>query len=107
MLFRPNTLAMSFKRLIRFVPASNSSTVLLGEPVDSNQDVGVASRKGQEIQARVYSGKSVFDLGSLTDNVEKVSRILSPLTQTEAGTIRCIGLNVSSPVDLIHLGRHR
>ena len=86
---------MTFTRLIRFVPESDSSAVLLGEPVDSEQDVGLASRKGQEIKARVYSGKSALALGDLTDKVEKVFRLLSPLSQQDAGTIRCIGINVS------------
>lgn len=85
---------MSFSRLIRFVPQSNPSVVLLGEPVDANQDVGLASRKGESIEARVFSGSSALNPGSLTDKVEKVSKILSPLTQKEVGTIRCIGLNV-------------
>jgi len=87
---------MTFSRLIRFVPESDSSTVLLGEPVDSEQDVGLASRKGQEIKARVFSGKSALAPGDLTDKVEKVSKILSPLSQQEAGTIRCIGINVGT-----------
>ena len=85
---------MSFKRLIRFVPASNSSAVLLGEPVNADQDVGLATRKGQEVQARVFSGKSALDIGSLTDKIETVERLLSPLSQKEAGTVRCVGLNV-------------
>ena len=87
-------LNISFERLIRFVPSSNTSTILIGEPVGT-EDVGVASRKGQEVKARVFSGSSALDPGSLTDKVEKVERILSPLSQGEAGTIRCIGLNVS------------
>ncbi|KAG8630627.1 hypothetical protein KVT40_002246 [Elsinoe batatas] len=84
---------MAFKRLIRFVPASNASGVLLGEPVEAALDVGRALRSGQDVQARVFSGKSALDPGSLTDKVEKVGKVLSPLTQKEVGTIRCIGLN--------------
>lgn len=87
---------MSFKRLVRFVPASDSSAVLVGEPVDEKLDLGVASRKGEDIQVRVFSGKSALEPGSLTDKTEKVGRLLSPLSQKEVGTIRCIGLNVST-----------
>jgi len=90
------TSAMSFTRLIRFIPASDTSTILLGQPVDINQDVGLASRKGEDIEARVFNGTSALNPGTLTEKVEKVNRILSPLTQKEVGTIRCIGLNVST-----------
>jgi hypothetical protein len=33
--------------------------------------------------------------GSKTETREVVDRVLSPVTSTEAGTIRCVGLNVS------------
>jgi hypothetical protein len=85
---------MTFSRLVRFVPKSNPQAILLGEPVDSNLDVGVATRKGQEVQVRVFEGDSALALGSLTEKVEVVARLLSPLSQKEVGTIRCIGLNV-------------
>ena len=68
---------------------------LLGEPVDANQDVGLAIRKGETVEVKVFSGKSALNPGDLTDKVEKVGRLLSPLSQEEVGTIRCIGLNVS------------
>ena len=84
---------MAFKRLIRFVPASNASSILLGEPVDASLDIGRALRAGQDVQARVFSGKSALNPGSLTEKIETVDRILSPLAQKEVGTIRCIGLN--------------
>ncbi|KAJ9139318.1 Fumarylacetoacetate hydrolase domain-containing protein 2 [Coniochaeta hoffmannii] len=85
---------MSFQRLVRFVPKGDSSAVLLGEPVDSSVDVGLALRKGEEVKVKVYSGKSVLDPGSPTDKVETVDRVLSPLAEEEiGGSIRCIGLN--------------
>ena len=89
---------MSFNRLVRFVPASDSKVVLLGEPVDANQDVGAAIRKGEDVEVKVFSGKSALNPGSLTDKVEKIATLLSPLAQEEVGTIRCIGLNVSVPL---------
>jgi len=85
---------MSFTRLVRFVPASNSNSVLIGEPVDADLDVGTATRKGQDVEVRVFSGTSALNPGQLTDKTEKIARLLSPLAQEEVGTIRCIGLNV-------------
>lgn len=76
------------------MPKGDSSAVLLGEPVDSSVDVGLALRKGEEVKVKVYSGKSVLDPGSPTDKVETVDRVLSPLAEEEiGGSIRCIGLN--------------
>ncbi len=78
---------------------SDSSAILLGEPVDSSVDVGAALRKGEEVKVKVYSGKSVLSPGSPTDKVETIDRVLSPLAEEEiGGSIRCIGLNVSSPL---------
>lgn len=79
--------------VVRFVPKGNSNTVLIGQPVDSDVDVGAAIRKGEEVQVKVFSGSSVLDAGSPTDKVEVIDRVLSPLTQPESGTVRCIGLN--------------
>lgn len=75
------------------MPKGSSSTVLVGQPVDSEIDVGVAVRKGQDVKVKVFSGSSVLSPGSPTDKVEVIDRVLSPLSQQEVGTIRCIGLN--------------
>lgn len=88
---------MSFGRLVRFVPASDPKAVLLGEPVDSEVDVGLALHDGKTVEAKVFSGTSALSPGSLTDKVEKIERLLAPFTQQEVGTIRCIGLNVGAP----------
>lgn len=85
---------MSFNRLVRFVPASDSKAILIGEPVDAEVDVGLALRKGDEVEVKVFRGKSALNPGSLSDKTEKIARLLSPLSQEEVGTIRCIGLNV-------------
>ncbi|EGS21548.1 uncharacterized protein CTHT_0034080 [Thermochaetoides thermophila DSM 1495] len=84
---------MSWDRLVRFVPVGNDNKVLIGEPVDAAIDVGAAVRNGQAVQVRVYSGNSVLDEGEPTGETVTIGRILSPLTQNEVGTIRCIGLN--------------
>ncbi|ETS85886.1 hypothetical protein PFICI_03911 [Pestalotiopsis fici W106-1] len=83
----------SFKRLIRFVPKSDPSKVLIGEPESETIDVGAALWRREEIAAHVFSGASVLKPGSKTGGREIVERVLSPLAPEEVGTIRCIGLN--------------
>ena len=85
---------MSFSRLVRFVPKSNPDRIFIGEPVNSEQDVGLATRKGERVEVRLFHGKSALDPGTLSDQVETIGKLLSPLSQQEVGTIRCIGLNV-------------
>jgi hypothetical protein len=89
-------LTMSFSRLVRFVPKNNPQLVLIGEPVDGRQDVGLATRSGQSVKVRVFSGSSVIQPGYATHSVEEIGRLLSPVSQQEIGTIRCIGLNVGT-----------
>lgn len=79
---------------MRFVPKSNPSRVLIGEPIDPQLDVGLAVHQGKEVPVRPFSGTSVLKPGRITQSTETISRILSPLAQTEVGSIRCIGLNV-------------
>ena len=79
---------------MRFVPKSNPAKVLIGEPVDLQLDVGLALYQGKEVAVRPFSGTSVLNPGQVTDATETIARILSPLAQSEVGTIRCIGLNV-------------
>jgi hypothetical protein len=93
--FRRTMSSASWSRLIRFHPKSAPSTILVGEPVDRELDVGLASYKGETIKVRVFSGNTVLEAGQATGKEEVVDRILSPLGRSEVGTIRCIGLNVS------------
>ncbi|KAJ7624716.1 hypothetical protein FB45DRAFT_924080 [Roridomyces roridus] len=86
-------MALPWKRLIRFIPRSSSPRPLIGQPVDINQDVGIASRNGDEIKVEVFDGSSVLDAGKPTGKIELVERLLSPLASNEVGSIRCIGLN--------------
>lgn len=85
--------------LVRFVPKSNPSKVLIGEPVDPELDVGLALYQGKEVLVHLFSGSSVLNPGQTTDVTETIERVLSPLAQSEVGSIRCIGLNVG--------GQHR
>ncbi|KAF9886614.1 hypothetical protein FE257_011254 [Aspergillus nanangensis] len=89
-------IASTFSRLVRFVPKSNPAKVLVGEPVDPQIDVGLAIYQGKEVSVRPFSGTSVLNPGQKTESTETISRILSPLSQTEVGSIRCIGLNYVS-----------
>jgi len=83
----------SWSRLVRFVPKSSPSKVLIGEPVNQTIDLGLASYAGDKIDVNVYDGSSVLDAGKETGKIEQVDRLLSPLSESEVGTIRCIGLN--------------
>ncbi|KAF3387079.1 Uncharacterized protein F1880_001261 [Penicillium rolfsii] len=89
-------IASTFSRLVRFVPKSNPAKVLIGEPVDSQLDVGLAVYQGKEVAVRPFSGSSVLNPGQVTGSTETIERILSPLTQSEVGSIRCVGLNYVS-----------
>ncbi|WVQ95296.1 hypothetical protein IAU59_002391 [Kwoniella sp. CBS 9459] len=82
----------SFTRLVRFIP-QDASEPLIGEPVDSTIDVGLASYENKQIEVAVFSGRSVVSPGNKTDKKAFVGKLLSPLAQNEVGTIRCIGLN--------------
>ncbi|KAB8233487.1 hypothetical protein ETB97_000677 [Aspergillus alliaceus] len=89
-------IASTFSRLVRFVPKSNPSKVLIGEPIDAQLDVGLAIYQGKEVAVRPFTGASVLNPGQRTESTEIISRILSPLSQSEVGSIRCIGLNYAS-----------
>lgn len=80
-------------RLIRFIPHQGSSPVI-GEPVDTDIDVGLATYKGEEVKVDVYDGSSILAPGKPTGRKAVVGRLLSPLAKEEVGTIRAIGLNV-------------
>ncbi|CAG9948564.1 unnamed protein product [Clonostachys rosea f. rosea IK726] len=83
----------SFSRLVRFVPKSGSSKVLIGEPDPACVDIGLALRQGKDVCVFVWSGSSVLNPGVKTETREIIQRVLSPVSMNEIGTIRCIGLN--------------
>jgi hypothetical protein len=90
---------------VRFIPKSGSSDKpLIGEPQDPKQDVGLAAYDSQPIKVSVFSGSSVLQPGEKTGDVAEVGKLLSPLAETEVGTIRCIGLNVRSLTLDLRLG---
>ena len=53
----------------------------------------VLAEKG-DIAVKVVTGASALDYdASFTGEVKSIDELLSPVSQAEAGTIRCIGLN--------------
>ena len=86
--------------LVRFIPRSNRSSILIGEPIDPKLDVGLALYHGKDVHVYPFSGASVLNPGQRTEKTEIIERLLSPLAQNEVGSIRCIGLNVSTPSKL-------
>jgi len=81
--------------LVRFIPRSDPKAILIGEPVDKKVDVGLATRNGDDVEVKVFSGTTVLNAGTPIEKTETIGRLLSPLATSEVGTIRCIGLNVS------------
>ncbi|SJX66453.1 uncharacterized protein SRS1_21045 [Sporisorium reilianum f. sp. reilianum] len=82
-----------FSRLVRFHPTSRPDQIHIGEPVDATLDVGQAVLTSSNVIVNVFSGSSVLSPGQPTGEQACVGQLLSPLTQHEVGTIRCIGLN--------------
>lgn len=91
---------------MRFIPRSNRSSILIGEPVDPKLDVGLALYQGRDVSVYPFSGFSVLNPGQKTDATEIIERVLSPLAQSEVGAIRCIGLNVSPAIQIQYGGQH-
>ncbi|KAG7097429.1 hypothetical protein E1B28_004773 [Marasmius oreades] len=81
-------------RLIRFV-AAETSRVHIGEPVDKNLDVGLASHQKRPIEAYEILGSALDPAAQVTKNVLTVQTLLSPLSNEEIKYVRCLGLNYS------------
>ncbi|KWU46720.1 putative mitochondrion protein [Rhodotorula sp. JG-1b] len=92
----------TFQRLVRFVPKSGGEP-LIGEPVERDQDVGLATYAGEPVEVEVFAGRSVLEPGERTGKKEHVERLLSPLAASEVGTIRCIGLNYRNHANEVNL----
>jgi len=79
----------TWSRLVRF-QSPTSPVVRIGEPVDQELDVGLATYRGQgAVEVELYDGKSILSPGQKTGEKVKVERLLSPLSEDEVGTIRC------------------
>lgn len=93
-----NLTELAVAGLVRFIPRSDSSKILIGQPHDDTLDVGLALRNGKDVQVDLFSGTSVLSPGQETGTSAIIDRVLSPLHISEVGTIRCIGLNVCNNV---------
>ncbi|KAL4869498.1 hypothetical protein BDV12DRAFT_208580 [Aspergillus spectabilis] len=91
-----SAIAATFSRLVRFTPQSSPTKILIGSPTHATLDVGLALYNKQPVTVSVYSGSSLLSPGSKTTQTETIHTLLSPLSQDEVGTIRCIGLNYVS-----------
>ncbi|KAF4979175.1 hypothetical protein FZEAL_4548 [Fusarium zealandicum] len=92
-----------FKRLVRFIPQSDKTKVLIGQPVSDDVDVGLALFDGTAVAVEVFSGTSVLSPGDKTGVTETIDRVLSPVAAHEVGTIRCIGLNYKQHAQEVNL----
>lgn len=59
-----------------------------------NVEVGQAIENGIEIPVKIVAGNSALDYDApFTSEVQIIEELLSPVSQVEAGTVRCVGLN--------------
>ncbi|TVY71368.1 Fumarylacetoacetate hydrolase domain-containing protein 2-like protein [Lachnellula suecica] len=81
-----------WKRIVRFIAEDGQE--YCGEPSDAELDVGLAMAENKSVLVKVLAGNSPLDLNTAFTGEEKTAKkILSPLTPSEVGTIRCVGLN--------------
>ncbi|KAJ5789503.1 uncharacterized protein N7518_006514 [Penicillium psychrosexuale] len=81
-----------WKRWVRF--RAEDGKIYGGEPVNPDIDVGQAIEKNAEVPVKVVAGNSAFDYDALfTGEIKTIDELLSPVSQIEAGAVRCIGLN--------------
>ncbi|KAK7746107.1 hypothetical protein SLS62_009567 [Diatrype stigma] len=86
-------LATKWGRLVRFI-AEEDGQEHIGEPVDEDQDVGAALAASEPVAIREFTGTSALDLTAEPGpRVLTIRRLLPPLSRSEVGTIRCVGLN--------------
>lgn len=56
--------------------------------------VGLAMANGEEVAVKVVEGGCAMDYeAQFTGETRLIQKLLSPVSQQEAGTVRCIGLN--------------
>lgn len=86
----------SWNRLIRFTPDSDPNVILYGDPIGSDlSDIGALAEKS-ELEAKVVevgNDGPLSDGTKVTERVEKVGKLLSPLAIRDCPGIKCIGLN--------------
>jgi len=92
-----------WSRLIRFIPSSSrcdfangdshAAQWVFGEPIDPEQDVGLAMAEATTVEAWILEGEVPWKAMRRTGEKAVVSKLLSPLSAEMSGMIRCIGLN--------------
>ncbi|OQE30224.1 hypothetical protein PENFLA_c003G00582 [Penicillium flavigenum] len=81
-----------WKRWVRF--RAEDGKIYGGEPVNPDIDVGQAIEKNVEVSVKVVTGNSALDYDApFTGETKIIDELLSPVSQVEAGTVRCVGLN--------------
>lgn len=56
--------------------------------------VGQAIEKKKDVLVRTIAGSSALDYDApFTGETQIIGELLSPVSQNEAGTVRCVGLN--------------
>ncbi|KAI0128269.1 fumarylacetoacetate hydrolase [Xylariales sp. AK1849] len=82
-----------WERLVRFL-AREDGREYIGEPVDQDLDIGAALASSQTVSVLVFSVNSALDLSAEPSSTTlTIEKLLPPLSKSEVGTIRCIGLN--------------
>ncbi|SMR52931.1 unnamed protein product [Zymoseptoria tritici ST99CH_1A5] len=83
----------SWNRLVRFV-AVEDHLEHIGEPIDPDLDIGDALSTATPVKVRITNSSSPLDLNlTFTSTILTIASLLSPISRSEIGTIRCIGLN--------------
>lgn len=96
---RFNMSSPPWKRLVTFI-ASEDHETYTGQPLNDNQDVGLAYSRGEQIQARILSRSTPSPLdhnAKLSDEIRTVKVLLPPLSASQVGTIRALGANYVQP----------
>jgi hypothetical protein len=90
------------RKMVKYMAASQlirTLTVLYTQvhqspPRTDKLIVGQAIEKNVEVLVQVVAGNSAFDYdASFTGEIKAIDELLSPVSQIEAGTVRCVGLN--------------
>ncbi|ORY59118.1 fumarylacetoacetate hydrolase [Pseudomassariella vexata] len=80
-------------RLVRFI-AREDGKEHFGEPQDADLDIGDALAQSIPVSVRELSATSALDLDAQpTSRTLTIQSLLPPLSKSEVGTIRCVGLN--------------
>lgn len=81
-----------WNRLIRFIGTDDK--VYFGEPLNVTYEETVDELyENGNLEARVITGDVFSSSAVITDNIVKVSQLLSPLSVDQVPIIKCIGLN--------------